>query len=261
MRDLPPGWATDLAVLEHTGSIVEDHGDHLIVRSSERPQYHWGNCVFVTEPGAVDDAARWIETFRQAHPAADWISIGLTRLPDDPGGWAAEHIELESNDVLTTSVLPKQTPLPHGYAVRRLAGADWTQSAALSVAENERTNDYATNGYATFTRGQVDARRSMSERDQAAFFGAFADGQLVAELGIVLCDGTARYQSVLTDVSHRRRGLAAHLLGVAAKWSATHGCTRWVIVTEADNPAGRVYRSVGFAPDAGNVSAYRKPPR
>jgi hypothetical protein len=34
-----------------------------------------------------------------------------------------------------------------------------------------------------------------------------------------------------------------------------------VIVTEATNPAGRVYRSVGFAPDVGNAQAYRRPPR
>ena len=33
------------------------------------------------------------------------------------------------------------------------------------------------------------------------------------------------------------------------------------IVTEATNPAGRVYRSLGFEPDTGSVQAYRKPPR
>jgi hypothetical protein len=32
-----------------------------------------------------------------------------------------------------------------------------------------------------------------------------------------------------------------------------------VIVTEEDNPAGRVYRSVGFALDHRNVQAYRPP--
>ena len=33
------------------------------------------------------------------------------------------------------------------------------------------------------------------------------------------------------------------------------GAERWVIVTEADNPAGLLYRSVGFAPDTGNAQA------
>jgi hypothetical protein len=56
---------------------------------------------------------------------------------------------------------------------------------------------------------------------------------------------TARYPRVGTDEGHRRRGLASYLLGVAARWAADPGCGRWVIVTEATNPAGRVYRSLG----------------
>jgi GNAT superfamily N-acetyltransferase len=72
---------------------------------------------------------------------------------------------------------------------------------------------------------------------------------------------TVRYQSVGTDDEHRRRRLASHLLGVAARWAADQGCNRWVIVAEATNPAGRVYRSVGLEPDVGNVQAYRKPSR
>ena len=74
------------------------------------------------------------------------------------------------------------------------------------------------------------------------------------------CGPTARYQDVTTDEEHRGRGLASHLLGVAAQWAAERGCEQWVIVTGATNPAGRVYRRLGFAPDAGTVQAYRRPP-
>jgi GNAT superfamily N-acetyltransferase len=80
---------------------------------------------------------------------------------------------------------------------------------------------------------------------------------LAAYLGVVRCELTARYQNVSTDARHRRRGLASHLLGVAARWAAEHGCVRWVIVTDAGNPAGRVYRRVGFEPEAATVQAYR----
>jgi hypothetical protein len=57
------------------------------------------------------------------------------------------------------------------------------------------------------------AQRALSERGTAAFFGAFADGVLVARLGIVRCGTIGRYQSVVTDAQHRRRGLASHRLG------------------------------------------------
>lgn len=259
MRDLPPGWATDIAVLEHSGSLVEDRGDHLLVRSPNNSDFHWGNCLFVTDATGVNDAAGWVATFQAAFPEANWIAMGLIRMPDDQDAWVAQGLELELAEVLSTSTLPLQVPLPEGYTVRRLEGKDWEQSVARVVAENLRTKEYEALSHERFARAQAQTQRGLSDRNVGIRFGAFAGDVLVAELGIVRCGTTARYQSVGTDEEHRRRGLASHLLGAAARWAAGQGCDRWVIVTEATNPAGRVYRSVGFEPDVGNVTAYRPP--
>jgi len=145
--------------------------------------------------------------------------------------------------------------------VRRIAGDDWEQVVAAEVADNELSGAYDPALHERFARAQTELRRRLSDQDVGAFFGAFADGVLASSLGIVVCSRTARYQSVGTDAGHRRRGLAAHLLGVAAAWSAERGCNRWVIITEAANPAGRLYRSVGFEPDVSNARAYRAPAR
>lgn len=260
MRDLPPGWATDLAILEHCGSTVHDCGDHLLVRTPANPEFHWGNCLFVTDEDTVDDADRWVRTFRSAFPEATWVAIGLIRMPDDRAAWAAQRLDLELDEVLTTDTLPRQTPLPEGYDVRRLGGHDWARSVARSVTDNDLTNEQDPQGYERFAQAQVLARRALSDRDLGATFGAFDGDLLVAELGIVRCGATARYQGVGTDREHRGRGLASHLLGIAASWAGDRGCNRWVIVTEATNPAARVYRSLGFKPDSGNAQAYRRPP-
>jgi GNAT superfamily N-acetyltransferase len=261
VRELPIGWATDLAVLELTGSTVEEHDGHLIVRTPHNPNYHWGNCIFVTDPGAVDDAERWVREFRATFPAADWISIGLPRLPHDAAAWVAHDLELELDEVLTADSPPRAAPLADGYAVRPLADDDWEQSVALATAENERAGRGNASAYARFARARMETNRGLCESRHGAYFGAFAGSRLVAELGIVRCGSTARYQNVLTDAQHRRRGLATHLLGVAALWAADHDCERWVIVTEATNPAGRVYRSAGLEFRAHNVQAYRRPPQ
>lgn len=261
MRSVPPGWATDLAILEHTGSVVEHHDQHLVVRSPHHREFHWGNFLLVTDEDAVKDADRWVQAFEAAFPDADWVAIGLPRMPEARGSWVAHGLALELDEVLTTRTLPPWTPLPEGYTVRRLGGRDWDQALARSVAANVRSDEHDPTSFERFARGQLKARQSLSDRDLGAWFGAFADGALVADLGIVRCGATARYQDVTTDEPHRRRGLASHLLGVAAQWAADGGCEQWVIVTEATNPAGRVYRSVGFAPDLGAVQAYRKPPR
>lgn len=261
MRELSAGWATDLAILEYGGSTVEDRGDHLIIRTPANPDFHWGNWVFVLDDQAVDEAPRWVSTFGSAFPAASWVSIGLIRMPEDAAAWAGLGLELELDEVLATRRPPTQAPLPHGYAVRRLAGDDWEQSIARDVAENDLTAEEEPRSHERFVRARTDARIALSAQGLAAFFGAFDEGVLVADLGIVRCGRTARYQAVGTNPKHRGRGLASHLLGVAAQWAAEHGCDEWVIVTEATNPAGRVYRRAGFEPDAASARAYRRPAR
>ena len=70
----------------------------------------------------------------------------------------------------------------------------------------------------------------------------------------------ARYQAVLTDGGHRRRGLASHLLGAAADWAHTRGCERLVILAEADEPPSRLYQTLGFAPVLRSAQAYSRGP-
>ena len=139
MRTFSPGWATDLAVLEHSGSVVEDHGDHLVVRTPHNPDFHWGNCLFVTDEDTVDEAARWVSVFRSAFPEATWVAIGLARMPDDQDAWVAQGLDLELDDVLTTRTLP-----PAGSASRGLHRAP-AQRAGLGatrgpVRAGERPN-------------------------------------------------------------------------------------------------------------------------
>lgn len=260
MRTFPPGWATDLAILELSGSTIEEHPDHLVVRSPHNPGFHWGNCLFVTDEDAVDDADRWLSTFVSAFPGAQWVAIGLTRMPDAVDAWSAHGLAVDLDDVLTTTTIPRLAPCPDGYTVRPLGEEDWADSIARAVAENERTQEHEQDGFREFAERRTRTRQALVERGDAAWFGAFEGETLVADLGIVRCGTTARYQDVGTDAAHRGRGLATHLLGVAARWSADRGCDRWVIVTEVTNAAGRVYRGVGFTPDSSSVSTYRRAP-
>jgi GNAT superfamily N-acetyltransferase len=259
IHDPDVGWETDLAIHELSGASIEDHGDHLVIRTQQHPTFHWGNCVLAREPDAADDADRWTGTFREAFPEAAWVAVGLRRMPADTGPWAEHGVGLEPIEVLATAELPQQSELAHGYAVRRLEGDDWEQTVTLALAENAVSGSWDTTSYEAFSQVRAARSRSFCDREDgvAAFFGAFADGVLAAQLGIVRCGSNARYQSVLTDASHRRRGLASHLVGVAASWAADGGCDRWVIVTETTNPAFDVYRRAGFEPVGSNVQAYR----
>lgn len=233
------GWRTDLAVLRLGGSQVHWFGDHLVVRTPANPTYHWGNFVLVTDPTAVDDAARWRAVFAAQHPQAAHLAVGLAARPD-PGAWGSTA--LEASDVLVADGAIAARPLPPGYAVRALAtDADWAASTAL--------NDEHYPGEPEFARRRSRTRSELVAQGHLAWFGAFTeDGdELVSELGIVAVDdGLARYQSVLTHAAHRRRGLTGHLLGVAAAHARTDGPRSLVIIADVDGAAGRLYRSAGF---------------
>ncbi|TWE11433.1 GNAT family N-acetyltransferase [Rudaeicoccus suwonensis] len=260
VHTLAAGPRTDLQILALQGSTIEHRGDHLVIRSPQNPDFHWGNYLHITS-GDVDDAARWISLFDKAFPHAAHRAFGLPALPARDA-WAAYGMEVSTDDVLATRRLPEQRPLPAGYAVRQLTtSAGWEAQVAAELADNARSGEFDQHEHERFVRAQMASRRALSESGRAAFFGAFAGGgELAADLGIVDLGGTARYQSVGTREAFRQQGLAGHLLGVAARWAHERGAREWVIVTGSTNPAGRLYRSVGFDLDVQIVAAYRKPP-
>jgi GNAT superfamily N-acetyltransferase len=254
---LPLGWHTDLAVLRLEGSTVVDRSDHLVVRTPASPLYWWGNFVLVTDPARVDHAEHWLGVFGTEFPDADHRAIGLVAAPGDDDAWRALGLEVEHDDVLATDTCPALTPVPDGYLVKQLADAiEWEQSTGLRIAEFAPDDPRE----AAHERNRTESRIATSAQGRVAWFGAFHGDRLAAELGIVDCgEGVARYQAVVTAAEHRRRGLAGHLLGVAAGWARDRGVTTWVIVADDGSDAGRLYRSHGFSPATRGTRAQRKP--
>jgi GNAT superfamily N-acetyltransferase len=259
MKELSFDWATDLEILRLTGSDIQEYEDHIIVKTPSNPKYHWGNCLLVLDHSSVSQAQTWVSKFHQNFPKADWISIALPVMPKNLEDWQSHGISFDLLEVLQTNELPQAFPLPSGYLVRALDGADWELLAQKEIEENLISKMYEPKDYEEFIIQTNQARKELCEKGKAAWFGAFLENQLVASLGIVICGTTARYQSVETRSSHRKKGLASHLLGVAAKWAAENGCINWVIVTESTNEAGRVYRRAGFNNVQGSVNAYKTP--
>jgi GNAT superfamily N-acetyltransferase len=256
---LPLSWHTDLAVLRLEGSTIEEHPDHLVVRTPAAPLYYWGNFVLVTDPARVDEPEHWLAVFEDVHPTAAHRSIGLVARPRDEEAWRALDLTLDHDDVLAADTCPGPTPVPPGYLVRQLDDAvAWEQSVGLRIAEFAQDDPRE----ALHERQRTESRIALTAAGDVAWFGAFHGDRLAAELGIADCGGgVARYQSVVTGADHRRRGLAGHLLGVAAQWAAERGARSWVIVAEDGSDASRLYRSRGFAPADKGYRAERKPGR
>jgi predicted GNAT family acetyltransferase len=251
------GFRTDLAILALEGSQVTDRGDHLVIRTARNPDYWWGNFLLLRDlrPGS---GGAWMATFTAEFPDARHMALGLDE-PDvravDPGELAG--MTMEQNAVMTATSV-HAPPHPNTEAVFRMleGDADWRQSLELTTAVYPDESGGAT----TFLTAQLAAKRALTEAGHGAWFGAFLDGTLVSQLGLITVkSGLARYQSVETHPAARRGGLAGTLVWHAGATALTGGTSTLVMVAEPEDAAIRVYRSVGFTTTEHQLSFIHQP--
>ena len=251
------GYRTDLAILALEGSQVTDRGDHLVIRTPGNPDYWWGNFLLLRDlkPGSGGD---WMARFGAEFPDARHMALGL----DETDARAVAPGELPGmtmeQDAVMTATSVHAPPHPNTEAVfRTLEGdADWRQSAELAAAI------YAgePGGDAEFVAARLAAQRALTEAGHGAWFAAFLDGTLVAQLGLITDrSGLARYQNVETHPAARRRGLAGTLVWHAGATALADGPRTLVMVADPEDGAIRVYRSVGFTVTESQIGFIRQP--
>ena len=239
---------TDLALLRLGGSQIEEHDSYLLVRTPDNPTYWWGNCLLL-------DPARWtpseaIGLFEAEFPDAQHVAIGFDGPAVDPAqlsGYADAGLVLEHSVAMTTATV-NPPPRPQAIAALRpfVEESDWAQRVELTCAVN---TDHEPEAHRAFATAKAASDRRLAEGTGGSWFGAFIDGRLVSELGVIPTgDGLARYQSVETHPDFRGRGLAGSLVHYAGAIALRdYDAKTLVMVADPDYLACRVYQSVGFA--------------
>ncbi len=239
------GFRTDIALLEHDGSVVEDHGTHIVVRTPHNPTFYWGNFVLIGDPGPGDWVSRWLAVSAAEFPDAQHAALGFDR-PGvvDTAALEAAGLTVERDVTMTTTSVNPPRHAATGVELRPLSGDDdWAQQVELSLAGE--TDPHVTR---EFSSRRDQSYRDLTEAGHGCWFGAFVDGALAASLGIFRAgEGLARFQHVKTHPEHRRRGLAGSLVHLASRFALDElEAERLVMVADPDYVAIRVYRSVGF---------------
>jgi len=255
------GYRTDLMIRVLEGSLAEDRGDYLVVRSPSNPTYWWGNFLLLAEPPGPGEASSWVATFKREFPGAQHVALGIdvTEIGAiDVAGLVAEDLRLERSAVLTAQELV-EPPRPNRTATyRELAGDDdWRRAAELRAVVNQGEPG----GDPEFVQARVAAEQALTEAGHGAWFGAFVGGELVAQLGLATDgSGVARYQNVETHPDWRRQGLAGTLVWHAGRLGLDAlGASTLVIVADPHGAAIQVYRSVGFADAETQIGFERQP--
>jgi len=242
------------------GSTVDDHRDYLVVRSPASPMFWWGNFILLASPPAPRDTASWLSRFAAEFPAASHVALGIDAADPhaaDNSGLAEAGLRIERSAVLTTASV-HEPPQPNDAARYRplTSDEDWAASLSLRLATDEGAEPAATRAF--YQQRTADARRA-ADGGHGAWFGAFAGGRLVAQLG-VFSDGSglARYQNVETHPSWRRQGLAGTLVYHAGRYAIDRlGAHTLVIVADPAAEAIRVYRSLGFVHAEAQIACQR----
>lgn len=256
------GLRTDLALLERSGSTIEDCGDHLVVRTPSNPTFYWGNFLVLDHLPAAEVVDEWLERFAAALPDARHRALAFDCADGDISalaGFAERGFTVETSAVMTArSVQPP--PSPNGDAeFRPLASdEDWAQSVALTLASHDGYEE----NHLQFVTLRAESNRALVADGRGAWFGAFVDGRLVTQMGLVLASaGLARFQSVETHPGFRRRGLAGTVVHRVGEYGFSDlEAETLVMVADPNDAAIRIYRAVGFTVTETNLQVELVPP-
>ncbi|MGW2426184.1 GNAT family N-acetyltransferase [Streptomyces sp. NPDC001709] len=263
MKVISLGFRTDLMLRTLAGSVITDHGTHLVVRTPANPSFWWGNFVLFKAPPRNGDARWWSTIFAGEFPQAAHLALGVDGTDGDTGD-AAELAEIgfttEVNSVLTaTRLLPPSEP-DIATDIRPLASDDdWAQATRLRIACDDHFA--MTAEHQQFLEKKVTEHRRLCDAGRGAWFGAFVEGRMRAGVGL-FSDGSglARFQDVETHPSYRRRGFASTLVHQAGRWGLHQlGAHTLVIVADPGHHAIRLYRALGFADTEHQVRLSRPP--
>jgi ribosomal protein S18 acetylase RimI-like enzyme len=246
------GYRTDLMVRACTGSVVQDRGGHIVVRTPANPAFWWGNCVVVAGPAGPGDPTAWRALFRAEFPDVTHCAIGVDSV-DGQSGPPAELEELELvarvSTVLSARALSDPAHrAPDEVTIRALeSDEDWLAALDLRLVIS-REGGNRSPGHLEFEERSMRLIRGMAQAGDAQWFGAFAHARMWSVLGIVSDGrGLARYQAVETHPEHRRQGLAGALIHAAGLRALAHMAAHTlVIVADPAGPAIGLYRSLGF---------------
>jgi ribosomal protein S18 acetylase RimI-like enzyme len=252
---------TDLAMLEHSGSVVDDRETHLVVRTPDNPTYWWGNFLLLAAPPTDSaQASMWLAEFEREFPDARHRAFGVDGAQgdhDDLAPFADLGMATEWASVMTATSV-HEPPRPNTAATyRRLAtDDDWAQQVELDRAGEEPGTHSL-----EFVTARAQAERRLVDAGYGAWWGAFEDERLLASMGLFTASpGLARFQNVKTHPDARGRGLAGTLVHRVSRYGFEElGATTLVMVADPDYLAIRIYRSVGFADTERQLKAERKP--
>ena len=224
-----------------------DHGSYVVQHTPDEPKFWFGNQLIYR------GLRPWPEmqsAFAATFPNMTHVVFGFDIPTFDPPDWLRqiEGYTFEVSDTLLLNGAVQGPDRPDEIVFREIiSDQDWSDLVDLQHVTGVEEG-YEPVSHRSFLQEKFQRYRSAVLNGHGAWFGAFDHGLLVADMGIFWSSDLARFQSVETRASHRRRGLCASLLAYVTRLVQSRAPkAQIVILADAAGNAGRIYRRAGFA--------------
>ena len=230
-------------------SQLTAHGNYFVQSTPTEPDFWMGNQLILSDVSR--DGEETFALFCDHFPDATHRSVVWDMPNIDPKtlpNFAALGCQMDGFDTMTLQGSLRDVAVPDGITLRSVVTADdWAKIEQLQAEVGiEEGRDPVS--HAPYLARRNAGRRRQIGKGLGQWFSAFDGDQIVASMGMFHDAHIARYQSVETRATHRRRGICSALLRHCALWALGRAPdAQVVIVAEADTDAGRLYRSMGFA--------------
>jgi ribosomal protein S18 acetylase RimI-like enzyme len=241
------GLLSDLLFYKLTSNIV-DKGNYLKIETPENPDYYWGNLLLFQAPPKENDFLEWIKLFNEEfknnqsinHMTFTWDIFGDKPAIDK---FVQSGFVFEETIVLMTPKLNlKYQNLDYLYKEIE-TDKEWDAVMELQIDIGIETEGYKIEKYRPFVEKKFQDYKELVRLGHGKWFGAFLNGELVADLGIFGNEDFKRFQSIETKKDYRKKGIAQNLMTYA---SVKNPAKVFILQASQRGPAIDMYMSIGF---------------
>ncbi|MDG2200830.1 MAG: GNAT family N-acetyltransferase [Phycisphaerales bacterium] len=242
---------TDLHLIRLHGHVEEIDGI-TVARIPDNPGYRWGNSLHLPAPPCEQDLDTLIAMSREVfsdqpetrHVMLRWDGAAIT---DGLAAHAATlGMSVDSGQVMHADMMEAV----HGpdLEIRPMTmQAHREEIVALNIACDPEEID-GVDDYIEFKEGLRRAWLAWEHSGDATWWGAFIDGRLVGQAGMVRCPGgRGRFQSVETHPDFRRRSVCTTLVSTMGNHAlAQPWCDTLLLGVDPLGLAIHIYDRLGF---------------
>lgn len=243
---------TERHMADLSGRVVVHRDGFIEQRWPDLPVSIHGNCLWLPDPPTASALpglvsrfeAMWSDDPRIAHVCFCWDGGEADPALYEAAGARGMSWEHWTAMAMDTATMRPVTPSP-GLEVRPFESGEWALMAEANAAWDPSEGPGAEAAYVAFKEGVRAAWRSWLAEGHARWWGAWRQGVLVGQAGLVDTPYGGRFQSVETHPAHRRQGVCSALMStVAADALQRHPAVH--LSAEPEGPALGLYTHLGF---------------